>query len=60
MVKQLGYTFSPKRRPSEPGYSRLDILITPKPSGLHFDPKSVTLTIYSEKRGLDLLAIHYG
>lgn len=60
MVRELGYTFYPKRRPSEPGYSRLDILITPKPSELHFDPKSVTLTIYSERRGLDLLTIHYG
>ncbi len=60
MVKELGYIFYPGRRPSEPGYSRLDILITAKPSGLHFDPKFVTLTVYSLHRGLELLKIHYG
>ena len=60
MVKELGYNFYPARRPSEPGYSRLDILINPKPSELHFDPKSVTLTVYSEQRGLEILTIRYG
>ncbi|MCU0484673.1 MAG: hypothetical protein MUC85_01050 [Anaerolineales bacterium] len=36
--KDLGYVFSPGRRSSEPGYSRLDMVLMDTPTEEHFDP----------------------
>lgn len=43
--KHLGYVLHPPRRPSEPGYSRLDALLLPQPSGQHFDPYFLRLWV---------------
>jgi len=60
MSQELGYMFFPGRRTSEPGFSSLKIVICKKPSGLHFDPKSVRLNVYSQATGVNSLTIHHG
>ena len=45
----LGYVFTPGRRPSEPGYSRLDIALRDTPSEHHFDPSSVRAMVAHEQ-----------
>jgi hypothetical protein len=60
MTQELGYTFSPGRRTSEPGFSSLKIVICIKPSELHFDPKSVSLDVFSQANGVNRLTIHQG
>jgi hypothetical protein len=60
MAQELGYTFSPGRRASELGFSSLKIVICIKPSHLHFDPKSVSLNVYSQASGTNSLTIQHG
>lgn len=60
MINELGYTYSPRRRASEPGFSSLRIVICIKPSELHFDPKSISLIVYSMASGINSLTIHHG
>ena len=38
--EQLGYTFHLPREPQAIGYSQLDVVIRPAPTGEHFDPES--------------------
>jgi hypothetical protein len=60
MVYELGYTFYPGRRPSEPGFSRLDIVLSAIPSEQHFDPRFVRLSVSSRLFGIETLRIRYG
>jgi hypothetical protein len=60
MAQELGYTFSPGRRASEPGFASLKIVICIKPSELHFDPKSVSLNVYTQASGINSLTIRHG
>jgi hypothetical protein len=39
--EQLGYYFHPPRESQAIGYSQLDVVIRPAPTGEHFDPESV-------------------
>lgn len=43
--QHLGYALHAPRRPSEPGYAGLDIWLTDKPSGQHFDPVQAAFSI---------------
>ena len=46
--KDLGYVFSPGRRPSEPGFSCLDLVLRDTPTEEHFDPVYLRLLIARE------------
>ena len=46
--KDLGYVFSPGRRPSEPGFSCLDLVLRDTPTEEHFDPMYLRLLIARE------------
>lgn len=46
--KDLGYVFLPSRRHSEPGFSRLDIVLRAKPTEHHFDPHTVRVIVAQE------------
>ena len=59
----LGYVLHPARRPSEPGYSRLDVWLSDQVSGLHFDPRQLRLPVVDESGDLSWVMIghpHYG
>lgn len=47
----LGYWFSPPRRQSEPGYSRLDIVLREIPTEKHFDPEQVRVIVALQNGG---------
>jgi len=53
----FGYTLYPSRRPSEVGYSRLDVTFRAQPTGLHFDPEALRLTVAAPQGGLDSLKV---
>ena len=60
---KLGYRFHPKRDPHDPGYPGLDIFLHADPTGHHFDPERVGLTIAAmtlQSTGTEHLAIHHG
>lgn len=58
----LGYRFHPKQEMDSPGYPGLDIVIHAKPTGHHFDPESVRLTVASPLVGnrTEQLTVHHG
>lgn len=59
----MGYRFHQKRGPYEPGYPGLDIFLHADPTGHHFDPERVGLTIAAvtlQSTGTEHLAIHHG
>ena len=43
--QHLGYALHAPRRPSEPGYAGLDIWLTDRPSGQHFDPTQAAFSV---------------
>jgi hypothetical protein len=45
MNQDLGYILYPPRRESEPGYSRLDVILRDIPTEHHFDPLEVHLDV---------------
>ena len=55
----LGYILYPHRRPYEPGYPRLDVVLRSIPTGQHFDPLKVHLYISSPKLGLNPLTVEH-
>jgi hypothetical protein len=60
---RLGYRFHPKRDPHDPGYPGLDVFLHADPTGQHFDPERVGLTIAAvtqQSAGTEHLAIHHG
>ncbi len=58
MNEELGYVLYPPRRPSEPGYSRLDVNVCATNSGKHFDPYKVNATICTQN-GADFATIKH-
>jgi hypothetical protein len=48
---ELGYILFPPRRPTEPGYARLEVTLREQPSQHHFDPNQVHLLAASENAG---------
>ncbi len=54
---ELGYVLYPPRRPSEPGYARLEVHLLDRPSQHHFDPDQVHVSVASADGGLELLKI---
>lgn len=44
----LGYELYPPRRRSEPGYSRVDVWLSDRVSGKHFDPRQLRLPVVDE------------
>ncbi|RPI23242.1 MAG: hypothetical protein EHM70_22765 [Chloroflexota bacterium] len=55
----LGYLFYPPRRESEPGHPRLDILFMPAPTGRHFDPHRVELSMCSSQHGIEFASMRH-
>ena len=55
---KLGYMFSKPRHSEYPDHSRLDIMLRPTPTNMHFDPKQVYFMIL-EDEDLELLKITY-
>ena len=55
---KLGYMFSKPRHSEYPDHSRLDIMLRPTPTNMHFDPKRVYFMIL-EDEDLELLKITY-
>nr|MBN1230166.1 hypothetical protein [Anaerolineae bacterium] len=60
---KLGFRFHPKLDPHDPGYPGLDIFLHADPTGQHFDPERVGLTIAAvtpQSAGTEHLSIHHG
>jgi len=55
----LGYILYPRRRPHEPGYPRLDVILRTKPTGHHFDPLKVHLTVTLPEGGITPLVVEH-
>jgi hypothetical protein len=55
--KDLGYILYPPRRPLEPGYPRLDVILRATPTGQHFDPIRVHLDVVVSQQDMTCLAI---
>lgn len=58
-AEELGYNLYPPKSPNDPGHPRVDIRICETPTGLHFDPFRVSLTVYTGMLGLQNLVIHH-
>ena len=58
-TKDLGYILYPRRRPHEPGYPRLDVILRTTPTGHHFDPLQVRLNVVASDLGVTRLAIEH-
>jgi hypothetical protein len=56
---ELGYTLYPPRRPQEPGYPRLDIILRSTPTGQHFDPLRVHLDVATSDHDVTCLAFEH-
>jgi hypothetical protein len=55
----LGYTLYPPRRPHEPGYPRLDVILRATPTGQHFDPLRVHLDVVVPPQDMTCLAVEH-
>jgi hypothetical protein len=55
----LGYILYPPRRPHEPGYPRLDVILRSTPTGQHFDPYRVHLDVVVSKQYVSRLTIEH-
>jgi hypothetical protein len=58
-TKNLGYILYPRRRPTEPGYPRLDVILRTTPSEHHFDPVQVLLTAVDRIQGVSFLTLQH-
>jgi hypothetical protein len=58
-IKDLGYILYPPRRPHEPGYPRLDVILRSTPTGKHFDPLRVHLDVVVSQQDVTCLAIEH-
>lgn len=56
---ELGYYFHPRRDPNAPGHPRLDVVLRPAPTHLHFDPEWVRLGVASTHGGIETLTAHH-
>jgi hypothetical protein len=52
-----GYILHPPRRPSDPGYSQLDVVFRSEPTGFHFDPEAMRLMVVYPHGGVDQLKV---
>jgi hypothetical protein len=59
MNKELGYFLYPRRRTTEPGYPRLDVILRLHPSEEHFDPLQVFLTVADPIQGVVPLTLEH-
>jgi hypothetical protein len=59
MSMELGYVLYPRRRPTEPGYPRLDVVLRAIPSEEHFDPTQVLLTVVDPIQGVISLTLEH-
>ena len=59
MTIELGYLLYPRRRPTEPGYPRLDVILRNIPSEEHFDPIQVFLTAVDPNQGVIPLVLEH-
>lgn len=55
----LGYVLYPPRRKTDPGYSQLDIFLSDRISGLHFDPKQLRLPIVDDVNGVSMARLDH-
>ena len=55
----LGYILYPPRRPHEPGYPRLDVILRSTPTGQHFDPLSVYLDVATANQEVNRLTVEH-
>lgn len=58
-TRDLGYILYPRRRPHEPGYPRLDVILRPIPTGHHFDPREVRLNIVTQDLLIERLTVEH-
>jgi hypothetical protein len=56
--EQLGYYFHPSRESQAIGYSQLDVVIRPAPTGEHFDPESFTCLMTTGSEAVRLYVTH--
>ncbi len=56
--EHLGYTFHPPLEAHPIGYSQLDVVIRPTPTGEHLDPESFACHIAADDRTMRLQVIH--
>lgn len=59
MEREFGYYFHSREHSDSPGHPRLDVLLRSVPTGKHFDPEKLSLTVASEPRGTEFLRIHH-
>lgn len=59
MNGEYGYYFHSREHSDSPGHPRLDVFLRSVPTGKHFDPEKLSLTIASEHRGTESLKIRH-
>lgn len=57
--RDYGYYFHTREYSDSPGHPRIDILLRSAPTGKHFDPEKLFITIASEQRGAELLGVNH-
>ncbi len=56
---ELGYFYHPRERPNAPGHPRLDVLLRSVPSGKHFDPMRVRLSIVTKLGRIEFIKVRH-
>ncbi|MFZ6030695.1 MAG: hypothetical protein ACOYYS_23565 [Chloroflexota bacterium] len=57
--QDYGYFLHPSRRPSEPGYARLEVMLRDEPTLHHFDPEYMNLNVTLADGGTELVKVSY-
>jgi len=57
--RDYGYYFHSREYSNSPGHPKLDVLLRSAPTGKHFDPEKLSITVASEDRGTEFLRVHH-
>ena len=57
--RDYGYYFHSREYSDSPGHPRLDVLLRSVPTGKHFDPEKLSITVASEQRCTEFLRVHH-
>ncbi len=59
MERYYGYYFHSREYSNSPGHPRLDVLLRSVPTGKHFDPEKLSLTVAPKHKGTELLRVQH-
>jgi hypothetical protein len=57
--REYGYYFHSREHSDSPGHPQLDVLLRSVPTGKHFDPEKLSITVAPKHRGTEFLKVHH-